>query len=681
MTFKKSLVALASVSALAVAAIAFSGNSAQAGQVETSVIGKKVDNFMLVDQSGNAWNLRYDRIAPAVVLVTYEIGDKTSRSAAKAVEALRAKYPTVEFALIDSSKADDRDAIAAEARAQGIEIPLLADSMQLVGDGLGATRTGEAFLVDPKTWTVLYHGPVDATAAAAPAKGYLAEALAQHIAGQPIAVTAVGFTGKEIAFPDRAHANAWSKISYARDVAPILLKNCVDCHEPGGIAPWQMTSYETVKGFSPMIREVLRTDRMPPYNADPHIGQFKEDANLSEADTKTLIHWIEAGSPRGEGDDPLKVSVKQRPEWPLGKPDLVVDIPPYDIPATGVVDYQVPAVASPLTEGKWLKATTFKAGSRQGVHHILAGWLPKMPPQGHGFEWNLSMGGYAVGAESNKAPPGWGTYIPPGGAISFQMHYTPFGKAVTDHSQVGFYFMDKPPTYMMRQTVLLDPTIVIPAGEARHHERSYIVFPAAAQLYGAQPHAHYRGYSSKLTLVYPDGKQKVLLNLPQYDFNWQREYIFKNLIDVPAGSKLIADYIYDNSPMNPANPDPKKTIQWGDQSFEEMLFTAVRYRWTDETATHRRDDLQEKLQKSELFTAIDDNIDGKLQLAELKSDMLKPLRDHFAEFDADHDGALSPQEFGSAMQMVQKARQDHKSKLQEEHHLQNTALKTPLGEK
>jgi Ca2+-binding EF-hand superfamily protein len=112
-----------------------------------------------------------------------------------------------------------------------------------------------------------------------------------------------------------------------------------------------------------------------------------------------------------------------------------------------------------------------------------------------------------------------------------------------------------------------------------------------------------------------------------------------------------------------------------------MLFTAVRYRWTDETATHRRDDLQEKLQKSELFTAIDDNIDGKLQLAELKSDMLKPLRDHFAEFDADHDGALSPQEFGSAMQMVQKARQDHKSKLQEEHHLQNTALKTPLGEK
>jgi hypothetical protein len=153
------------------------------------------------------------------------------------------------------------------------------------------------------------------------------------------------------------------------------------------------------------------------------------------------------------------------------------------------------------------------------------------------------------------------------------------------------------------------------------------------------------------------------------------------LIDVPAGSKLIADYIYDNSPMNQSNPDPKKTIQWGDQSFEEMLFTAVRYRWVDETANHRRDDLQEKLQKSEIFTAIDDNIDGKLELAELKSDMLQPLRDHFAEFDVDHDGALSPQEFGGAMQMVQKAREGHRAKLQEDHHGQNAASGSPTNSK
>lgn len=674
MTRKTIVAALAGVSTLALLTVGLSAlpqvESANATPASAAV-GKTVDNFMLVDQNGVAWTLRYDKIAPAVVLVTYANGDKTSRDAAKAVEALKAKYPTVEFALIDSSNADNRDSIAAEAKAQGITVPLLADNFQLVGGAMGVTQTGEAYLVDPKTWTVLYHGPVDASGAAKKADGYLAEALEAHVAGKPIAVNDVAVKGKEIAFPDRATKGQWSKISYEKDIAPILVKNCVDCHEPGGIAPWQMTSYEMVKGFSPMIREVLRTDRMPPYNADPTIGHFKEDANLSEADTKTLIHWIEAGSPRGAGDDPLKTEVKQRAEWPLGKPDLIVKIPDYNVPATGVVDYQTPAIASPLKEGKWLKATTFKAGSRQAVHHILAGWLPKMPANGQGFEWNLSMGGYAVGAESNKAPDGWGTYIPPGGAISFQMHYTPFGKAITDHSEVGFYFMDKPPTNMMRQTVLLDPTIVIPAGEARHHERSYIVLPAAIQLYGAQPHAHYRGYSSKLTVIYPDGKQKVLLNLPNYDFNWQREYIFKDLINIPAGSKLVADYIYDNSPMNQSNPDPKKTIQWGDQSFEEMLFTAIRYRWVDETADHKRDDLQEKLQQSEIFTAIDDNMNGKLELAELKSDMLQPLREHFADFDVDHDGSLSPAEFGGAMQAVQKAQQARYEEQQKQHHEEN----------
>ncbi|HVY90826.1 MAG TPA: hypothetical protein VG942_18310, partial [Hyphomonadaceae bacterium] len=621
-----------------------------------SALGKVVGDFSLTDQNGVAWTLRYDRTAPAIALVSYAVGDKTSRHAADVLQRLRAKYPNVEFALLDSEAADTVAKIEQEAKSENISLPLLADSYQIVGEDLGVTRSGEAFLVDPKTWKVIYHGPVDVSDAINSDGSYLDTAIADHLAGRATPVPEAPVKGVAISFPDRTHQAGWAAISFTKDIAPILAKNCVDCHEPGGIAPWQMTSYEVVKGFSPMIREVLRTDRMPPYNADPHVGQFQMDGNLSEADTKTLLHWIAAGSPRGDGEDPLKSAAKQRPEWPLGKPDLVVDIPPYNLPATGVVDYQYPVVASPLKEGKWLKATTFKAGSRQGVHHILAGWIPKMPTGGRGFSWNVSMGGYAVGAESNLAPAGWGTYIPPGGAISLQMHYTPFGKPMTDYSKIGFYFMDKAPKYVMRQAVIADPTIVIPAGEARHHERGYMIFPAAVKLYGAQPHAHYRGYSSKLTLVYPDGKEKVILNLPQYDFNWQREYIFKDLIDVPAGSKLVADYIYDNSTNNKANPDPTKTIQWGEQSFQEMLFTAVRYRWADETADHRRDDLQKQLESSLLFTAIDDNIDGKLQLAELKSDMLEPVRAHFADLDKNHDGALSPDEFGEAMKQMQRRR-------------------------
>src|SRR5262249_20251072 len=160
--------------------------------------------------------------------------------------------------------------------------------------------------------------------------------------------------------------------------------------------------------------------------------------------------------------------------------------------------------------------------------HILAGWLDKVPPGGRGFDWKISMGGYAVGSESNMAPANWATWIPPGGAISFQMHYTPFGKAVTDNSKIAFYFQDKAPEFMKRQIIIADPTIDIQPDQARWHETAYVQFPADVQIYAAQVHAHYRGYASKLTAYMPDGSTKVLLNMPKYDFNWQREYIFKD---------------------------------------------------------------------------------------------------------------------------------------------------------
>ena len=685
MNRKASFATLAGVSALALIAMGVAALPLVSANASPSAaaVGKTVDNFMLIDQTGISWALRYDKTAPAIVLINYVNGDKASRAAAKSAQALKAKYPAVEFALIDSNKTDSREAIVSEAKAQGITLPLLDDEFQLVGDSLGSTMTGEAYLIDPKTWTVLYHGPVDAAGAATKAKGYLGEALAAKIAGQPIALSEIAVKGTPIAFPDRAKKAEWSKISYVKDVAPILMKNCVDCHEPGGIAPWQMTSYDVVKGFGPMIRETLRTDRMPPFDVDRHVNAYQNDENLSEADTKTLIHWIEAGAPRGEGDDPLKVSVTARPEWPLGKPDLVVDIPSYTIPAAGVVDYQVPVVASPLTEGRWLKATTFKAGQRKGVHHILAGWIPKMPAAGEhkGFDWDISMGGYAVGSESNLAPQGWATWIPPGGAINFQMHYTPFGKASTDASKIGFYFLEKgkEPDLVKRQIIIADPTITIAPGEARAHERAYVQFPAAVQLFAAQPHAHYRGYASKLTAVYPDGTQKVVLNMPKYDFNWQREYVFKKLIDLPAGTKLVADYWYDNSVNNPANPDPKKLVEWGDQSTEEMLFTGIQFRWADETAKNRRDDLQKQLEQSSIYTAIDDNLDGVLQKAELKSSMLAPLQEHFADFDQNHDGALDPKEFGNAMETLQKAAAAQRAKLQQEHHEENAKANPPTS--
>jgi hypothetical protein len=655
-------VLLASASVLILSACSASESAAK-------LVGAKVDDYMLVDQTGMGHILKYDTTTPAVVLVSHVNGDAGALAAAKTIQDLSTKNPNVVFHMINSAEADTRDTIAAEAKANGLTIPILDDEHQLIGNSLGFTYAGEAVIVDPKTWEIKFHGPASA----------VETALADVVAGKALATAEITeVKGAKLTFADRG--KDFSTISYTKDVVPILMDKCVDCHQPNGIAPWHMNSYQMVKTFSPMIREAIRRDRMPPFDADSHYRAFAKDENLSAAETKTLVHWIEAGSPSDipeGGEDPLVKGVTGRPDWPLGEPDLVVDIPAYDVPAAGVVDYQIPAIKSPLTKGKWLKATTFKPGNRQGVHHILAGWMPKLPPNGRGFNWEISMGGYAVGNESNLAPDNWATWVPAGGAISFQMHYTPIGKAFTDNSKIAFYFQDEAPEMMKRQVVIADPTIEIAPNAARHHETAYVQFPADVQIYAAQVHAHYRGYASKLTAIYPDGKEEILLNMPHYDFNWQRDYIFKDLIDLPAGTKLVADYWYDNSKNNKAlfgdttkdltNPDRK--IFWGDQSFQEMLFTAIQFRWKDETAANPRDDLQAQLRQGMLVTTADDNRDGKLQEAELRldseegaqnvtGDSLAPLHQqfkaNFAAIDADKDGGLSMQEIGAAMEQMQK---------------------------
>ncbi len=657
------------VAALLASASVLILSACSASESAAKLVGAKVDDYMLVDQTGMGHILKYDTTTPAVVLVSHVNGDAGALAAAKTIQDLATKNPNVVFHMINSAEADTRDTIAAEAKANGLTIPILDDEHQLIGNSLGFTYAGEAVIVDPKTWEIKFHGPASA----------VETALADVVAGKALATAEITeVKGAKLAFADRG--KDFSTISYTKDVVPILMDKCVDCHQPNGIAPWHMNSYQMVKTFSPMIREAIRRDRMPPFDADSHYRAFAKDENLSAAETKTLVHWIEAGSPSDipeGGEDPLVKGVTGRPDWPLGEPDLVVDIPAYDVPAAGVVDYQIPAIKSPLTKGKWLKATTFKPGNRQGVHHILAGWMPKLPPNGRGFDWEISMGGYAVGNESNLAPDNWATWVPAGGAISFQMHYTPIGKAFTDNSKIAFYFQDEAPEMMKRQVVIADPTIEIAPNAARHHETAYVQFPADVQIYAAQVHAHYRGYASKLTAIYPDGKEEILLNMPHYDFNWQRDYIFKDLIDLPAGTKLVADYWYDNSKNNKAlfgdttkdltNPDRK--IFWGDQSFQEMLFTAIQFRWKDETAANPRDDLQAQLRQGMLVTTADDNRDGKLQEAELRldseegaqnvtGDSLAPLHQqfkaNFAAIDADKDGGLSMQEIGAAMEQMQK---------------------------
>jgi mono/diheme cytochrome c family protein len=623
-----------------------------------------VDNFMLADADYIGHELyREAGDAKVVVLITQMNNCPIVRNLAPALKGLEARYGPrgVKFLMINSAVQDSPEEIKAEAAEYGIDIPILKDTNQLVGEQLGVARTAEFYVIDPKTWKVAYRGPLDdrldyGSQKAAAEHPWATDAIEAVLAGRPALAAGKPTPGCLIDFPDRGKA---AKISYIREIAPVLEKKCVACHQKGGIGPMQLTSYEMVKGFAPMIREVIRTDRMPPWNVDPHVGKWADDKSLTPAEVKTVVHWIEQGAPRGDGPDPLAIKRPAVAEFPLGKPDLILEIPSYTIPASGVVDYQRPVAVNPLTEGKWVKASTYVVSQRQAVHHFLSGYLKEVPKDGQGNEsrWGASMGGYAVGAESTRWPQNVGTYLPPGGAIGFQAHYTPFGKEVTDKSKIGLYFYKdgEKPGLVMRSSIVVDNTIRIPAGEARHQETAYIQIPKDMLLYSAFPHAHYRGYASDLWLVAPDGKKTLLLAMPRYDFNWQREYTFADPVKIPGGSKLVAHYWYDNSKQNPANPDASKTVVWGDQSWEEMFYTAIRYRWLDETSA-RQVAYDELIDQTRLFGMFDDNMDGMIQKAEFKGELGDKLAPFFAQMDQNKSGGIENAELMAALKVMQGGR-------------------------
>ena len=616
-----------------------------------------VDDFMLADQNLLARQLYRMADDKAVVLVTYASGDAAIHADAKALMALKADFAGkgVDVLAIDSRIGERRDAVIADAKAAGLDVPILFDYEQLVGEELGVTRAGEVIVIDPRSWTVAYRGPVTGPAG----EPFVRQALDALTAGRKVALAPHAARGQVIAFPERARAGTFATISYARTIAPIIQAKCATCHQPGGIGPMPLNTYEQIKGFSPMIREVIRTHRMPPYLADETVGAFQDDDRLTPTQMKTLVHWIDAGAPRGSGDDPLSKVAFQAPDWPLGKPDILLDIPAVKIPASGVLDYQHPVVPMAMPEGRWMKATTFRISDRQVVHHILSG-VVAADHVGDTFsesQWGASLGGYGPGRGSNIQPVDTGVWVPASGGVGFQNHYTPYGKETTEKTQMGLYFYPKgqEPNYVLRTFLIFEFSIEIPAGEEFHKETSYIEFPADAILYGITPHAHVRGGSTQVSILYPNGRTEALLALPRYNFNWQYEYFLKTPLKVPAGSKILARWTYDNSSRNPGNPDPTKIVHMGEQTSQEMMATYLHYRWADETVAHQTPEHEKALGANLIMGILDDNMDGKIEFAELKGGAQGPvamLKTYFAVIDANKDGALDAAELTAAAKLM-----------------------------
>ena len=617
----------------------------------SAALAERVDNFVLLDHTGDAHELHYYSDRDAVVLMVQGNGCPVVRNALPDLRAVREQFSdsNVEFLMINSNLQDHRASIAAEAAEWDIDLPILDDDAQLIGEALDFTRTAEVLVIDTDDWSVAYRGPINDRLSyerqkAEASKHYLVDALDAVLADQKPAIEAEGAIGCLINFPEAKNKAAHASISYSETVAPILKANCLACHQEGGIGSWAMSSYDMVRGFAPMIREVVRTKRMPPWHADPHVGDWKNDASLGLEDRQTLIHWIEAGAPRGDGDDPLAALDAADPEWPLGEPDLIVELPSFDIPASGVVDYQFPSVKNPLDDGVWVRAMTVVPGRTEVVHHVLVGATDSgQPPNESEGVFDNYLGGYAPGTGYTKMPEGTGVYLPADSHFMFQLHYTPYGKDVTDTTRIGLYFYDEPPANFLRHGVVLNPTIRIPPNAKRHEQRAYYEFERDAHLHTILPHSHYRGRSSTFALRFPDGTEEMLLNVPNYDFNWQRGYDFADPKFVPAGSRLVHTTVYDNSGQNPANPDPDKLVTWGLQSWDEMLYGDFVFTWVDETSEQPIHN-NERADAYQTIGFLDKNIDGLVQLDELSERMRQRMGPVFQAADHNKDG-LSAEEY------------------------------------
>ena len=536
--------------------------------------GSRVENFRLMDHQGASHELHYFADAPAIVLMTHSTSCSTMPQSLQSLISLQTQFSPAgaEFMLINPDLRDRRTTVAASVA--DADLPILLDPTQIIGESLGADTAGETLVVNPRDWTLAYRG--DVTGAA--------QAVAQLVAGDEVSVDSQPVASADCAvdFPELARRAEHKNISYAKTIAPMLNDNCVSCHREGGIGPWAMSDYNMVRGFSLMIREVVRTQRMPPWHADPHVGEFSNDRSLSDDEIRTLVHWVEAGAPRGEGADLLAENSQSWPIWAMGEPDVIIDIPPEDVPASGVVDYKYKMVTNPLDKDVWVKAAEIIPGDRSVLHHVItsfgeletegrrAGRLKRGTGGG--------LGGYVPGAEGKPFPDDTGILLPAGATIEFQMHYTPAGLATTDASRMGLYLHEEPPEHKLDNMVLLNPRILIPAGAPNHSEVMVRTFDQDVLVYSLLPHAHYRGKASEFVAHLPDGTEETLLSVPRYDFNWQTNYDLKEPRFLPAGTKMVHRTWWDNSARNPANPDATRDVPWGQQSWDEMLFGSVRYR-------------------------------------------------------------------------------------------------------
>ncbi|QQS47140.1 MAG: DUF3471 domain-containing protein [Acidobacteriota bacterium] len=414
-------------------------------------------------------------------------------------------------------------------------------------------------------------------------------------------------------------------VTFTKNVAPIFNKHCAECHRPGEAAPFSTLSYREVRPWAKSIREKVANRTMPPWHADPHYGKFENDRRLTQAEIETVVKWVDGGAVEGDPKD-MPPAPKFTDGWEIGQPDQIIPIPEEYAYKGGDDEYQYFDVPTNFTEDKYVIRAEARPGNRKIVHHIIAFIVPpgtanmgrmtteqrnkameaalkNSPFYRDGFLMRIKMDqpviddgcaqggrgggndnllvGFAPGRNADIYAEGTARKIPAGSMIRFQIHYSNQtlggGTVEKDKSMIGLVFTDKAPERTVTTNSIGNIMFKIPAGAENHRVTACRTLKRDTTIYALEPHMHLRGKSMEYKVFYPDGKEEILLNVPNYDFAWQTNYILKEPKRLPKGSRIMVTGIFDNSTKNKFNPDPTRDVRYGEPTYDEMMLGFMDY--------------------------------------------------------------------------------------------------------
>lgn len=530
---------------------------------------ERVGDFALLDDQGEFHQISRYLHRNAVVMMSYSPSCQTMDAKVEAFNSLKARYAdsNFQFLLIDSSS------VQAGAPVK-TDVPVLRDSGQLVSEALEIAHVGEVMVFNPERLSLFYRGPLSDS---------LVTTLDGVMEGSVRDTVLAETDGCAIDFPMK-DMHASNPPDYSTEVAPIVVDNCSECHRWGGVGPFALDSYISLLGWSPMIREVLLNKRMPPMQVDESIGHSDSAQSIAVEDMQVLIHWMQAGAPRGDGEiDPLEqVPIEKVFEWQLGEPDFIVETPPNDVPAVGIQDYVYSEAELDFDKDMWVRAFQYRPGQEAVLHHLMTFVSP--PEEDFwGAEKDREqvtrrfVGSYIPGANpATIFPEGTGVFIPKGHKLSMQSHYVSNGVATTDETAIGLYFSDRTDNKEIL-TQAVSSRFVIPPYENDHPMQAQFQFKDAVLLTSVRSRMNFRGKKMKFALETPDGKVQDIFSIPAYNYGWQPNYTLDKPLHVPAGSTVHVIGAFDNSLSNPFNPDPTQEVRFGLNSWEEMFTGYLSY--------------------------------------------------------------------------------------------------------